>query len=294
MVAIARRQSGVIDFQQLQGLGFTRHHIARLVGDGHLRRIHKGVYASGLTALVPRGHLVAAQLALGPEAFFSNRTAAALNGHRRPLNIHELELTVVADRTPKRPGLRIHRIRCAPDPSEVRIHAGLLRVSSPSRTLVDLAARETEAELDRLIAEMARRHQLDVALIDAVVRRRARTAGRARLEAALARYRPKPAGASGFEDAFAAWLTTHPDIPPPQRNIRLGPWEIDFFWPAHRLAVETDGDPYHCTPAELERDRVKDGWLQRHEIRILRVTEFRFGHDRPGIRTDLCALLEHA
>lgn len=294
MTATARRQSGVVGIQQLRTLGFDKDRVNTLVAQRRLRRLHRGVYADALVPLPPRAHLIAAQLALGPEAFFSHRSAAALDG-LRPLNVRALELTVVADHTPRRAGLRVHRIRTAPDPSEVRIRDGL-RLSSPARILVELAARETDAELDRLIADMARRHQLDVTLIDAVLSRRTRTPGRARLEAALARYRPSSAhqDKSDFERAFAAWLTTHPDIPPPQRNIHLGPWEIDFFWPAHRLAVETDGDPYHCTPAELERDRVKDVWLQRHDIRILRVTEFRFDHDRFGIRTDLGALLEHA
>lgn len=162
----------------------------------------------------------------------------------------------------------------------------------PARALIEVAAVESRDELDRLVEEMARRRLVNIERIDAAIARRAGVPGIVRLRAALVRYRPKPAGASGFENAFEAWLTTLPDIPPPQRNIRLGPWEIDFLWSAHRVAVETDGDPYHCTPAELERDRVKDVWLQRHDIRILRVTEFRFDHDRPGIRADLHALLK--
>ncbi len=28
-------------------------------------------------------------------------------------------------------------------------------------------------------------------------------------------------------------------------------------------------------------------WLQRHDIHVVRVTEFRFAHDRPGIERDL-------
>lgn len=73
--------------------------------------------------------------------------------------------------------------------------------------------------------------------------------------------------------------------------MNVGPWEVDFLWPAQRVVVETDGAPYHRTPRELERDRVKDAWLQRHQHRVLRVTEFRFAHDRPGIADDLSAMV---
>jgi very-short-patch-repair endonuclease len=91
-----------------------------------------------------------------------------------------------------------------------------------------------------------------------------------------------------LEKAFADWLATLPDIPVPQRNVKLaGRWEIDFLWPAQSLAVELDGRPYHSLPADQERDRIKDVWLQRHAISIVRVTEFRFEHDRAGIGADL-------
>ena len=39
---------------------------------------------------------------------------------------------------------------------------------------------------------------------------------------------------------------------------------------------------------------MKDAWLQRHEHRIIRVTEFRFSHDRPGILGDLEAMVQTA
>ena len=158
--------------------------------------------------------------------------------------------------------------------------------------LIELAARETAAELDRLIAEGARRRLLDLTAIDAALRRRERVAGRAALEQALSRYRPTPRDVSTLERDFAAWLATLPDVPPPQRNVRLGDrWEIDFFWPAHHLAVETDGSPFHRTPDDLERDHRKDTWLQRHAIRAMRVSDFRFAYDRAGIHDDLRALL---
>ena len=90
---------------------------------------------------------------------------------------------------------------------------------------------------------------------------------------------------------FDRWLLGHPEIPEPQRNLRLGPWEIDCYWPEHELALELDGRPYHTVIDDIERDRRKDAWLQRHGIRILRVTDSRFRRDKPGVYRDLTALL---
>ena len=96
----------------------------------------------------------------------------------------------------------------------------------------------------------------------------------------MAAYRPTPADKSGFEREFAHWITTDPRIPPPQRNVYLGGWELDFYWPDQGVVAETDGERYHMLPADRERDYRKDAWLQRHRIAVLRVGEFRFEHDR--------------
>jgi hypothetical protein len=226
-------------------------------------------------------------LAAGPGAFLSHRTAAALYGFRA-VNVRAIEVTVVANRTPRRDGLRIHRTASL-YPDEVRTIDGL-RVSSVPRLLMELAARETKAELDCLIAEAARRRMLDLERIEKMLRRHCGRPGTSALRAALAAYQPSHEDKSGLEKAFAEWLATLPDIPAPEkRNVELGAgrWEIDSYWPAHSLAVELDGRPYHSLPADQERDRIKDVWLQRHAISIVRVTEFRFEHDRAGIEADL-------
>jgi hypothetical protein len=292
MAALSRSQDGVLGIGQLRDLGFSADRVVLLVAQGRFVHRHRGVYADALVKPTQRAHLLAAVLALGETAFLSRRTALALHGVRA-VNLRAIEVTVVAEHTPRHPGLVVHRTSVPPADDEVRIKDGL-RTASASLALVESAGRESDAELDRLIAELARRRALDLERIDAVIARRGGLRGVTRLRAALARYRPPSTDhdVSGLERDFAAWLATHPEIPPPQRNVKLGPWEIDFLWPEQRLAVETDGDQYHCTPAELERDRVKDAWLQRRKIAALRVTEFRFAHDRPGIRSDLFALLD--
>ena len=248
-----RRQSGVIAAEQLAELGFGPNQVARLVRDGILARRHQGVYADGLAPLTPRGRLFAAQLALGPSAFLSHRTALAVHGVRA-LDVRRIEVTVVSGHTPRRHGVFVHRTSTDPPATEIRTVDGL-RVAAPARVLIEVAAFERDGELDRLIAGLARRRRLHLARIDAAIARRAGVRGIVSLRAALARYRPAPPDVSTLERDVAAWLDTQPQIPTPQRNVHLEDdgmrWEIDFFWPEQRLAVETDGRAYHLTPSEL-------------------------------------------
>ncbi len=296
MARLSRRQDGVLEICQLRSLGFSDDRVGLLAAQGRLIRRHRGVYFDALVKPTQRGRLLGALLAVGDRAFLSRRTAPALYGVRL-VNLKQIEVTVVAEHTPRHSGLVVHRTRIVPEDHELRT-VDCLRTASPSLALVETAGRETDQELDRLIAELARRRLLDLDQIDATIARRAGLRGLKRLRAALGRYRP-PAGdpaenGSALERDFAAWLAHHPEIPPAERNVTLGPWELDFYWPAHRLVVETDGDQYHCTPQELERDRLKDVWLQRRDHRVIRVTEFRFEHDRPGILGDLEAMVQAA
>jgi Protein of unknown function (DUF559) len=289
-----RRQGGAAGIDQLREAGFTDVAVAGLVRRGMIERRHRGVYVDALAPLAARGQLFAALLACGETAFISHRTAAAIHG-LRPLNVHQIEVTVTSGHTPpRREGMIVHRTTRTPLPDETRVLDGL-RIASPSRTLVDLAARESDQELARLIAEAARRKLLHLARIEDSIVHRPRATRIAALREALARYRPAHSDKSRFERDFAAWLTEHPEIPEPLRNVLLDHrFELDFFWPEHRLVVETDGEPYHLTPEELERDRLKDAYLQRHDIKVLRVSGFRFEHDQSGILEDLLALTKSA
>jgi len=286
-----RRQAGVAALDQLRGLGYTDKEIRGMVGCAQLWRVRRGVYADTRSPMAPRGHLFAAVLSFPPEAyaFFSHRTAAALLG-LRDLSVRRPELTIVADHTPQRPPLRVHRISEAPPADELR-HGDGLTYSSATRMLVELASRETPDELIRLITAAARKRLLDPQRVEQTLRRHAGAAAIGDLRAALAAYRPTPADKSGFEREFAHWITTDPRIPPPQRNVHLGGWELDFYWPDHGVVAETDGERYHMLPADRERDYRKDAWLQRRRIAVLRVGEFRFEHDRRGVLEDLLGLL---
>jgi hypothetical protein len=298
-VALARlagRQLGVVSREQLDELGFTRGQVARRVAQGRLHQLFHQVYAVGHRRIADRAHLLAALLSLGPTAFLSHRTAAAIWG-LRAVNLHAIELTVPGSGGRRRPGLTLHRCEDVPHHDDVRRHVEL-RLSSVPRMLVELAPRETPRELERLVTLAVRKRLLrpDAGdgrqTIAAALARHPGANGMKRLQAVLAAYLRTEDYTSYLELAFDRLLAQHPDLPRPQHNIHIDVWEIDRFWPHRNLAVELDGRPYHMAVADMERDRLKDTTLQRLGLTPLRFTDFRVEHDPRGILSDLRHFLD--
>jgi hypothetical protein len=291
LAALAGRQRGLASREQLRDLGFSDPQIRRLVRDDWLIRIHHNVYAVGHRHLSDRAHLLAALLSLGSHAFLSHRTAAAVWG-LRAVNLHEIEVTLPGTGGRARDGLTIHRTQTEPHRDEVRSHVEL-RVSSVPRMLVELAVRENLAELGRVVTMAVQKRLLPLdrrdglSALEVVLARHERRPGMSKLAAVLAAYRRTESHKSQLELAFDRIIARHPEIPDPERNIHIDIWEIDRFWPAHRLAVELDGRPYHVAAGDMERDRVKDAALLRQGITPLRFTDFRVEHDITGILADL-------
>jgi hypothetical protein len=290
MTRAMRTNQGVISVAQLHRLGFSRHDVEGLVAHGDIRRLYRGVYADGRAPLRDDAYFKAALLAVGSGAWLAGDTAAMVMGFI-PVSLAAIEVTLVASSTPKHAGLLIRRMVQLPHPSEIRIVRGL-RLSAVARLLIEVAASgATVAHLHELLEAAVRRNLLNVGELAATLDRNAGRQGVPRVRAACAEYLPSPGRKSPLEQSFDRWLVTHPEIPQPQRNIRLGPWEIDCYWPTERLALELDGRAYHIAADDFERDRLKDAWLQRNAITILRVTRRRWTVDRAGVYRDLTTML---
>jgi hypothetical protein len=288
---LADSQLRVISMAQLRELGFSYDQIRRRVETGRLHPWFRRVFSVGTRGLAPRAVLLAAQLSVGPRSFLSHRSAAAILG-LRAINTHEVHLTVAGGSGRNQDVITVHRTRSPPHAHDLRID-GPFRFTSVTRTLIDLASRENPSELERLVTLAVRRRLLRPdtrdgrATLEEALARHARFPGITKLAAVLASYRRTEDHKSQLEAAFDRILAEHPDIPPPQRNIHLDIWEIDRYWPAHHLAVELDGRPYHAAVGDMERDRIKDAALQRLGVTPLRFTDFRVEHDVPGILGDV-------
>ncbi len=62
-------------------------------------------------------------------------------------------------------------------------------------------------------------------------------------------------------------------LPQPRTHHRIGRYTVDFYWPSHRLVVETDGADYHGHPLAQKRDARKTEALQARGYTVLRIPE---------------------
>jgi Transcriptional regulator, AbiEi antitoxin len=292
MTRSLRQNNGLISAGELTRLGFTRRELTGLIAHGDLRRLHRGVYADGRAPISDHAILKASLLAFAGRNVWLSGQAASMGWQLEPVSVPHLEVTVVARATPRqRQGLLVRSVRSAPHPSEVRTRNGL-RVSSIPRLLIERAAAGVGSEqLHALIEQAVRRNLLDIPDLAATLARHEGSAGTLAVKRTCEEYLPRTDRKSGLERAFDRWLLKHPEIPPPERNIKLGPWEIDCYWPEQELALELDGRPYHTVIEDIERDNRKNTWLQVNGKRILRVTDNRFRRDKAGVHRDLTTML---
>ena len=74
-------------------------------------------------------------------------------------------------------------------------------------------------------------------------------------------------------------------------NARVAGYEVDAYWPAHRLIVEVDGYKYHRTRRRFESDRRKDAALTTAGYRVIRITATRLRDAPHAVSAQLGALL---
>jgi hypothetical protein len=292
MTRSMRRNSGLITLAELRKMGFGEKEVRGLVHHGDLRRLHRGVYADGRAPLSDHALLKAPLLAFAGRNVWLSGQAAAMAWNFEPVSIPNLEVTVVANATPgQRGALRVRTVRVAPHPSELRTRNGL-RISSIARLLIERAAADAAQEqIHALIEAAVRKNLLDIPDLAATLQRHSGRAGTAMVHATCEEYLPHTDRKSKLERTFDRWLSKHPEIPSPERNIKLGPWEIDCYWPEQRLVLELDGRPYHTVIEDIERDNRKNTWLQVNGRRILRVTDSRFRRDKAGVHRDLATMI---
>src|SRR5439155_25642132 len=99
----------------------------------------------------PLARELAAVLSCGPGAVLSHQSAAALRGFREPEPDGPVHVTVAGRNPGVREGVVVHRMR-APHPADRAEREGI-PVTSPARTLFDLASTLSARELERAFDE---------------------------------------------------------------------------------------------------------------------------------------------
>src|SRR4051794_13335486 len=280
---LVARQHGVVARRQLLELGLQSQAIKRRIASGRLHTVMPGVYAVGRPQLTQHGKWMAAVLSCGPNAVLSHFSAAALCGIRRSGLI---EVSIKGDSARRRPGITVHR-RPTLTLEEITTHHGI-PVTTPTRTIVDVAARLDRQQVERAINEA------DVLGLVHV----------GELRAALDQMPPRPGVAvcrtlidhrtfrltrSDLEAVFIP-LSVHAGVGTPLTRQWVNGYEVDFYWPDLGLVVETDGGRFHRTPGQQTADRRRDQAHLRAGLTPLRFTHGQVFYDRADVKATLAAV----
>jgi len=257
-------QYGVVTRSQLVAAGLSPSAVDRRLASGRYRAVHSGVYLV-LPFPVQYTREMAAVLASGPDAVASHVSAAPLWNMRAEAD-GPVDVIAPGNRGRRR-GIRVHRVQLPVGERTVRQR---IPVTTPARTLLDLAgvleAREVEAVLARAERDgVVRRDELGKLLERHPGQRGARV---------IRRILQLPGGPgltrSAAEVELLA-LVREAGLPPPECNVSVGRYEVDFLWRKARIAVEVDGFRYHSTRPRFEGDRRRDAELVAAGLTVLRL-----------------------
>lgn len=266
--AVAARQHGVVTRAQMLETGLSSAGVGRRLKAGRVRALHRGVYLLGPLE-AERARDMAAVLAGGSHAVLSHTSAAALWGIRGGSRDGPVHVSVPGSGRRGRPGIRFHRITALTDDERAVVDG--IPITSPGRTLVDLARVLGSRELEDATAQAERQGLVGSDGLDTLLRRHRGRPGVPLLRALL-HERTAPDLTRSEAERRCLQLLRTARLPRPHTNVAVGPYELDLFWPREGVAVEIDGRAHHASRPRFEGDRRKDAWLQARGIQVVRLT----------------------
>jgi hypothetical protein len=263
ITALARDQRGFVTRQQLFALGATRSAIDHAIATGWLIPVYSGIYAIGHLPTLPQSRAFAATLACGHGAVLSHDSAAVVWGiyGRWTTPFH-----VTTSRKRERPGIHVHRSKLSS--RDVTRQLGI-PVTTPARTLLDLAPGLTEKRLTRAVNDLRHAGYLSLGDLADVLERFPRARGARRLRPFVEH--PRGPTRSDFEDVFQAFCARY-DLPVPLVNTTVYGFEVDAFFPVERVIVELDSWEFHASRTSFISDRDQDTTMLAHGIPTVRIT----------------------
>jgi hypothetical protein len=261
VASLAGRQHGVVTRGQLLAAGISARSIEKRLDKGSLIRVHQGVYRVGHAAPSLEADYMAAVVACGDHAVLSGRAAARLLGLIRSAPAPAPEVTAAKARCVA--GVITHRER---DGTKDATNWKAIPVTTPARTLVDLAGALHPGELSRAVHEAGIHHGTTPDEVEEVLGRRPNAKGAAALRTILWGDRGKTL--SRLEREFLQMLRKH-DLPLPLTNRLAGGRLVDCRWPERKLTVELDSYRYHRSRHawELDRKRERQAYARGDDFR---------------------------
>lgn len=289
---------GVVTLDRLRRLGFSDDRVAGLLRDGTLVRACRAVYV--VAAVPPTREQRWAVAVAATAGAISHVTAGTSWTYRGMPPTDLVHVTIphgrVLDPEALPDGVVVHRSRSLPSTDLVRRRDGIV-VTSPPRTLFDLAAVIDVDTLESAIEQGIDRRMLGVPTLWGVARRLA-TRGRpgsTRFVDVLASRTAwiKPVGSN--DELVLARALVAAGLPEPVRQhpivLRGGRTvHADLCWPDIRLAIEVDHVTWHGGRVASTQDKRRDRHLRLRGWEVDRVTDRELRDDREATVGELVEL----
>ena len=292
----ASARHGVVTVDELCAHGIGRARRERLVTDGLLVPVFKGVYRlrSSPDSLLARCRAIAAA---DPSAIVTGRAAGRIWGVRRMGQIDTIEVRVPHfSHALNQPWVRLRRCN-AIEPVDVVERADGIRIVSPPRLAFDLAANLTELDLESVIEQILDQRWCTAATLIDTGRRLyhpARPGSTRFLRVMLSRPRwMRPADShhevvlyGALRSVGVGGLVRQFDLPLP------GGWTIhaDVAVPDLRWAIPVDHITWHGGSISIQRDKQNDRQAVRLGWTVTRVTDGDLEHRLGGTVEELIAI----
>lgn len=278
-LAEAATQDGVASRAQLR-----RHLSARQIGhatrSGKLEQVLPSVFAALGAPDTWRRRLRAIELWAGRGAALSHETAGALHGFNR---VREGALAVTLCRSLELAApYVVHRVARLPHGDVTTING--LRVTSPCRTLVDLACTLPQADLRACVDQALRQRRVTLEQLSNAVARSKHRRGVGVLRELIEGFDRGDGPTESELEALVLDLIAEAELPRPtkQRAVVAGGRlrRLDFHFPGTRVVIEADGYAYHAGLNAFEADRERLNALTLRGFRVLHWTWAAL-HERP-------------
>lgn len=265
---------GVAHVDDLRKAGLTRRQINRRVSSGAWERAWYGVVRNAAAPRTWRQELWAALLAAGEHAVVSHEAAAAL--HRLD-GFAEGPVVVSLPREHRswRTGFTLHSAVSLARPDVIVLESERMRVTSATRTIVDLAAIGTPP--DRLANAIDSAARLGLSKHD-YLRRRLDALGRqGRRGVRLLDELTLDSGGHSYLERRFLRLVREMGLPRPSCQVvhRRGGVtvaRVDFEWTGWRIVVEVSGQRGHVSETERAKDARRRNLLQLEGFEVIEFT----------------------
>jgi very-short-patch-repair endonuclease len=258
LIELAGRQHGCVARWQLLRLGYDDRAIVRRLSSNRLVPVLDGIYEVPPVRDDPRTRWMAATLT-APGSVLSHASAAAA-WQIRPIRAPFQIITRPGSGGPRRlDGVLV----CRSKSIETTTFGGI-PITTPERTLIDLASHVGDKALARALREAIRLKTTTPSdLLIALARHRGRR-GTRKLHDVVSRYAGLPIDrARSDAEALALSHIRAANLPEPILNGQFNGEEADLTWPQHRRIVELDGPQFHLDATEdLRKQRIWEsaGW----------------------------------